>query len=100
MVVFRILGTILIVLGLGILGWDLARWWQTDDFVPQVGGQVWFELSPGTLNLTQAVVQRYLTPALWDDVLQPVLLWPAFVVLMGLGIVLFVIGRIGRRRYR
>ena len=28
-------------------------------------GQVWFSLSPETLNLSQAVIQRYVSPELW-----------------------------------
>ncbi|MGF1474840.1 MAG: hypothetical protein ACFB6S_04665 [Geminicoccaceae bacterium] len=39
-------------------------------------GQWWFENSPESLNLTQAVVQRYLHPNLWDMVAVPVLLSP------------------------
>lgn len=34
-------------------------------------GQVWFALSPETLNLSQAVIQRYLSPELWD----PGIIW-------------------------
>lgn len=40
-------------------------------------GTLWNSGSPGSLNLTQAVVQRYIHPALWTDVLIPVLLMPA-----------------------
>ena len=52
-------------------------------------GAVWFDLSPGSLNLVQAVVERYLWAGLWDHVLFPVLAWPAAVVLglPGLGLV-------------
>lgn len=34
-------------------------------------GEVWYALAPGSLNLAQAVVQRYISPALWD----PVIIW-------------------------
>jgi len=30
------------------------------------GGEVWFALSPNSLNLMQAVTQRYVSPELWD----------------------------------
>jgi hypothetical protein len=43
-------------------------------------GAVLFRLDPGLLNLVQAVVQRYLLPMIWDDVLLPVLEAPAWVV--------------------
>jgi hypothetical protein len=43
-------------------------------------GAVLFRLDPGLLNLVQAVVQRYLLPMIWDDLLLPVLETPAWVV--------------------
>ncbi|MBL4863461.1 MAG: hypothetical protein JKY63_00965 [Rhodobiaceae bacterium] len=45
------------------------------------GGEVWFELSPNTLNLMQAVVQRYISPSLWDPTIVAVLKLPAVAVL-------------------
>jgi hypothetical protein len=42
-------------------------------------GAVLFRLDPGLLNLVQAVVQRYLLPMIWDDLLLPVLEAPAWV---------------------
>lgn len=29
-------------------------------------GEVWFALAPGSLNLAQAVTQRYIAPEVWD----------------------------------
>jgi hypothetical protein len=55
-------------------------------------GAVLFRLDPGLLNLVQAVVQRYLLPMIWDDVLLPVLEAPAWVVPAVLGGALFLIG--------
>jgi hypothetical protein len=43
-------------------------------------GAVLFRLDPSLLNLVQAVVQRYLLPMIWDDLLLPVLEAPAWVV--------------------
>ena len=37
-------------------------------------------MSAASLNLVQAVVQRYLLPALWDPVLVTLLLLPAWIV--------------------
>ena len=55
-------------------------------------GAVLFRLDPGLLNLVQAVVQRYLLPMIWDDLLLPVLEAPAWVVPAVLGGALFLIG--------
>ena len=55
-------------------------------------GAVLFRLDPGLLNLVQAVVQRYLLPMLWDDVLLPLLEAPAWAVPLVLGAVLTAFG--------
>jgi len=74
-----------------------------NDVLSQVGmaslGKVWFTLSPETLNLSQAVIQRYISPELWD----PGIIWflgqPATVV-FGLIALLFFLATwlFGRRR--
>lgn len=43
-------------------------------------GSVWFRASPGSLNATQAVLQRFITPALWTDAVVPLLRQPAWLV--------------------
>ena len=43
-------------------------------------GDLWHSKAPESLNLTQAVTQRYIHPNVWSHVLLPVLLTPAFVV--------------------
>jgi hypothetical protein len=55
-------------------------------FIPL--GQIWFEIDPPSLNMTQAGIQRHVAPWLWDDVVQPLLEMPAWPLLAGLGLVL------------
>jgi hypothetical protein len=43
-------------------------------------GAMWFRASPGSLNATQAGIQRYLAPAIWTDAVVPVLRQPAWLV--------------------
>jgi hypothetical protein len=54
-------------------------------------GAVLFRLDPGLLNLVQAVVQRYLVPMIWDDLLLPLLEAPAWAApaVLGGGLTLF-----------
>lgn len=40
-------------------------------------GTLWHRFAPESLNLVQAVTQRYLHPALWTRAILPVLLMPA-----------------------
>ncbi len=42
----------------------------------QAGGEYWFEAHNESLNLVQAIIQRYLHPAIWDPFLVNILLWP------------------------
>ncbi len=48
-------------------------------------GQRWFEMNPDSLNLFQAVVQRYVWPALWDGGVLPVLQSPAWLPFLIVG---------------
>ncbi len=70
--------------------WDAAAGggWR-----PQALGQLWFALDRESLNLVQAVVQRYLHPWLWDPAIVRLLLWPAWVVPGSLALVLFLLCR-------
>ncbi|EWY42607.1 hypothetical protein N825_01635 [Skermanella stibiiresistens SB22] len=100
MVVLRVIGAVLLVAGLAALGWDLWRWSQIAGVEGGLhltaAGELWYGLHPGSLNLTQAVVQRYLSPSLWDPALVTILLWPAALVLAVPGIVLLALGSIRR----
>jgi hypothetical protein len=62
-------------------------------------GEVWFALDPFSLNLVQAVIQRYLHPALWDQVAVPVLLSSAVTVaLVGAALFALLAWLVGARR--
>ncbi|KJB93858.1 signal peptide protein [Skermanella aerolata KACC 11604] len=106
-VFLRVTGAILLLAGMAALGFDLWQYVQSSGqgmgqstgqgFHLAAAGELWYRLSPGTLNLTQAVTQRYVLPELWDPVLLTVLLWPAFLVLAVPGLVLFALGSLRRR---
>jgi hypothetical protein len=98
-VLLRLIGGILLLAAIAALGFDL---WQYAQGAGQsihlaAAGELWYRLSPGTLNLTQAVTQRYVLPELWDPVLLTVLLWPAFLVLGIPGLVFLALGSLRRR---
>ena len=61
-------------------------------------GEWWFVMSKSTLNLMQAVIQRYLLPEIWDPGVQTILLWPAWGVLMPVGFLLRWLGKKRRDR--
>lgn len=68
----------LATLGIGL--YDLAGPPARSGFF-HTGGEVWFALSPDTLNLMQAVTQRYVSPELWDPTIVAILKLPAIVPL-------------------
>lgn len=83
----------LAVLGALTLGLDVAMSVEAGSPVMRALGEWWFALSPATLNLAQAVTQRYLLPELWDPVIQTILAWPAWVIFIPLAIVFRWLGR-------
>lgn len=75
----RSLGWIFALAALGILAWEF---WTRD---PATGiqfrraGEIWYQLHRGSLNLLQAVIERYVWPTLWDPVLTSLLQLPVII---------------------
>jgi hypothetical protein len=93
----RLLGLLFIVAALVVLGADLTAASEVGQFELRPLGALWYGLHPGSLNLTQAVIERYIWAPIWDPVLITVLQWPAAVVFGVLGLVLFALGFLPRR---
>ena len=99
MIVGRILGWLFVLAGLAVLTRDVIGWLDTGRFAPIVLGQLWFDLHSPSLNLVQAVIQRYIHPAVWDWGVTPLLFCWAFAVFLVIGAVLVLLFRSrGRRR--
>lgn len=92
-----IVGGGLLALALVALGWEVIAWGLTGQYESRLPGQVWASIDRPSLNLTQAVVQRYILPELWDYVILPILLAPLWLVLAIPGLLLAVLCRHGRR---
>jgi hypothetical protein len=84
------LGWVLLVLGVTILVGEIARWYMTGAYRPLSAGTAWFDFDPASLNLMQAVIQRYIHPSLWDPIITAVLHWPLWSLLAGPGAFLAV----------
>lgn len=99
MIVGRIIGLIFIALALVAGGMELVASLEAGEWTPLALGLVWFELSPGGINLAQALVQRYLHPSIWDPAAITVLQWPAWLPPLLLGApLLWAFRRRGRKR--
>ncbi|WP_341704384.1 hypothetical protein [Ferrovibrio sp.] len=93
MLLGRILGWILMALALLAAGADGLGWLQNGTLVLSALGEFWYRLDPGSLNLLQAVVQRWLLPEIWDPGVITILTWPAILALGIPGLLLLVIFR-------
>ena len=80
----RVVFWLLVVLAAGLAGRDGYRSIQTGKLVSTPLGEFWYTIDPGSLNLLQAVVERYLHPYLWDPIIFTVLLAPSWAVFGGL----------------
>jgi hypothetical protein len=90
----RFVGWTLLCVSFAILGRELYLLADTGKLVLSSWGELWFSLHPSSLNLYQAVVERYLSVELWDKVLAPMLLWDAFMVFAVPGVVLAALPRV------
>ena len=90
----RSLGWLLLLAAFAILGRELYVLADTGELKLSSWGELWYSLDPASLNLYQAVVERYISPELWDQVLAPMLLWDAFMVFAVPGAVLAALPRI------
>ena len=93
----RVVGWVLVCLALAALGYEVLLAAATGTWRMIAAGELWYALDRNSLNLAQAITQRYLHPALWDPLIQSLLTWPAWSLLGAPGVAL-VVALSGRRR--
>jgi len=98
MIVWRVLGLIVLLAGLSVLARDVTHWFATRIWAPIALGQLWYEFDRSSLNLAQAVTQRYISPLLWDRIIVNILLCWAFAVLIAVGAAILLLTRTRRPR--
>jgi len=83
--IIRFLGWLILCCALAMLAVDAWYWFHGARRLT-AAGELWFRLDSHSLNLVQAITQRYLFPWLWDPIMTWVLLRPAVAVLGVLGL--------------
>ena len=85
MLVGRLLGWIILILGLIVLGRDLMGWIDTHRFEPVTLGQLWVDADRRSLDFAEMMIRRFTTLALWDPVIATMLrLWAtALLIVVG-----------------
>jgi hypothetical protein len=100
MILLRLLARLIFLLAFLLLGFG-AWIWLTEPNVTRAAGEIWYAFHLESLNLSQVIIQRYLHPELWDQLVLPMLLrpfWEAVLLVFIGGFVLAgILGFIGRK---
>ena len=98
MIVLVILGSLFLVASAVALASDVVRGMDSGQFSLTPLGKTWFDLDPGSLNFSQAIVQRYTIPEIWDPGMITLLNWPTEFVLAGTGVILLLVAGLFRTK--
>lgn len=100
MVVGRVFAWIFLALALMALGAEVVRSLEAGEWQILALGPLWFQVDVASLNVTQAFIQRYLLPEIWDPGIVALLTWPAWIVFAVPAAILFLIFRRRERKRR
>jgi len=92
----RIIAFILLAVAVLLAGTDLTLHYVEPSRPVLSVGRAWYMAHTPSLNLTQAVVQRYIWSPIWDDVFLPVLRLPLWLFLSIVGGILVYFSRTRR----
>ena len=95
---FRLLATVSLAVAVIMAVLDATRTVAAGSLVTTPLGTSWLAVSPETLESTQAAVQTWLHPALWDPAAISILKLPGFVVFGLIALLLYAVGRRPQRR--
>ena len=84
----KIAGWVLVIFALAAFAYELHASIEGGGYRMIKAGDLWFRLDAESLNLVQAIIQRFIHPYLWDPVIAGILHWPAWSSLGGLGVAL------------
>lgn len=96
----RIAGMVIMACGMLLLLGDLHLTGGETGYRPSALGALWHEWDAPSLNLLQAITERYILPQLWSHVLLPLLLSPAWMVAVILGAALIALTLKSKRNTR
>ena len=100
----RLIGRMFLTLSLILIGHEVLNALESGEYRLIALGELWFRLDramgTGSLNISQAIVQRYISPWLWEGVFQNVLTAPGWLVFGVPGAALARACRHGRRSSR
>ena len=95
MIICRVLGYLLAIIAVAGVGYEAWQAIANDGWKMIALGELWFKLDVQSLNASQAGIQRYVAPWLWEPVITTILLWPGWAVF---GVPALLSMWIGRKR--
>lgn len=96
------IGWVLLLAALAAAGYELNAAIHNGAWHPVALGELWYRLSPDSLNLAQAVIQRYIAAWLWQPAIVSILRLPGWLVFGVPAVLLLWLcrERRSRRRFR
>lgn len=95
-IALRLAGGLALALGVLSLLDDLHITGGGLDYRPTALGAIWYDWHAPSLNLVQAIIERYVLPQLWSYVLLPLLLWPFWLIAALKGALLIALSYVRR----
>lgn len=84
-------GLLFLALALAALAYELWLASTSGGYRMIAAGELWYQIHRPSLNVSQAVIQRYIHPAIWDPGIITLLKWPAWSLFGAVGAVLIVL---------
>ena len=100
MIICRILGYLLAIIAVAAAGYEAWQSVGNGSWKIIALGELWFTLDAQSLSVSQAGIQRYVAPWLWEPVITTILLWPGWAVFGGPAVLLMWVGRKRKKRGR
>ena len=95
MIIFRVLGYLLAIIAVAAVGYEAWQAVANDGWKIIALGQLWFTVDAQSLSVSQAGIQRYVAPWLWEPIITTILLWPGWAVF---GVSASLLIWVGRKR--
>ena len=93
MSMLRIAGGALLAVAAVVLTMDIMTTISSGGLSSRPLGQHWFDLHPPSLNFSQALIQRYVHPSVWDPAMVLLLNLPAWLVFGTVGLAFLFVRR-------
>ncbi|MEC8622263.1 MAG: hypothetical protein VXY05_04015 [Pseudomonadota bacterium] len=94
MLIIRLIGWIFVLAALIVLLIELRFWLSSGEWELIPIGQLWYQLHAESLNIAQAIIQRYLHPSVWDPWIVAILLTPGWPTFSTIGAVIIILCRV------